>query len=172
MAENGTNGTNGSVNYEAIGLALDPKWEGEATSRDFRVKGTDRKFTVRLPIPTNDEQAQKFYACTIADLIKKGVVQRSYDADTPCRNLAEERVTKGEAPEEFANDWLEELREALATEKAPRQRGTAKAASKVGKKVTTLSTTQGLTSDQIMEVMTFADENNVSLREAREQLGY
>jgi len=39
---------------------------------------TERKFAIVALVPANDEEAQQRYACSLADLVSKGVVQLMY----------------------------------------------------------------------------------------------
>lgn len=160
--------------YEAIGVQLveDPP-NGEVV-RDIRVKGTDKKFSVRLAIPTTDEEAQEWYACSIEDLLKKGVVQKSYDSDNAVRNFLDEKTAADEDPADYVEEFAAEFAEALAAEKAPRKRGgTAKAEREAGKKTAQSAKKIGLTPEQMIAIMEYQAENpSATMTEAREALGF
>ena len=61
-------------------------WTGPRVNRDIRTGDKKTKFSVGLPIPTTDEEAQDLYGVPLARLIEKGVKQHSYDKDTDLSN--------------------------------------------------------------------------------------
>jgi hypothetical protein len=168
MTENGTKET---VKYEGIACALIPDWTGQRISRDIRFADLGLKLEVQLPVPQDDAEAQEIYGKTLAEIIALGCKQASYGPDNTLKGWIADNV--GNDLADNTEEIMAEYARLLSAPPEPRVRSAEKKESvKVGKTVTTLSTSQGLTSDQMMEVMKYADEKNISLRNAREALGY
>lgn len=82
MTENGKEGKVEKVELLGIALEIFPKWTGKRTSRDVKIGDGEHKFSVGLPVPSNDEEAKRLYDTTLADIIERGVKQLSYGKDT------------------------------------------------------------------------------------------
>lgn len=176
MTENETNGTEAAKakTYEGVAVRLIDNPPNGTVDRDIRVKGTDKKFIVVLPIPTNDEEAMEWYNKTIEQLLAKGVKQHSYDSDGDVRNLLETKTAAGEDPADYADEFRAEFTEALKAEKQARAKGgKAKAERETGKKAGESAQKAGLTPDQMFEVLDYISENpSATMSEAKEALGY
>ena len=73
-----------TISYTFININPFPEWTGAVTVDGPRSKVNsfgNYKPEFALPIPSNDEDAQKYYGMTLAALIGKGVVQNHYDVD-------------------------------------------------------------------------------------------
>jgi len=108
--ENGTNGKEKAVELKSIYCEIYPDWQGDRVGRDFRYGDKVHKFSVGLPIPKTDEEAQDLYGVGLGYFIKKGVLQHSYDSDTNLGNKFEAAVKAGTAADtmpSIVSDTLE-----------------------------------------------------------------
>lgn len=81
-----------SIHVEAWG-----DWAGERFARDIRTGDGKTKFTVGLPVPKTDEEADSLYGIPLAFLIRKGVKQHSYDSDSNLANKIADALKAGQA---------------------------------------------------------------------------
>ena len=93
-----------STELESIYVSLFEDFDGARVSRDIRYGDGKNKFSVSLPIPRNEDEADRFYASTMADLLEKGVKQHSYDRDTALGNFLKEQREKGTAVSALATE--------------------------------------------------------------------
>jgi len=104
-----------------IDVTLFEDFQGERVTSDKRFPGG--KFRLYLPVPTTDEEAQKMYNKTLADLIKMGVNQNSHnERDYDSIKLKGEKVADVSDEAQVANVCaglgVENLQDATIVEKA------------------------------------------------------
>jgi len=97
MAETNGNGKEKAVELKSIFCEIYPDWQGDRVGRDFRFGDKVHKFSVGLPIPKTDEEAQDLYGTNLAYFVKKGVLQHSYDSDSNLGHKFVEALRAGTA---------------------------------------------------------------------------
>lgn len=102
MAEE--NGKEKAVELESINIEAWSDWAGERVQREIRTGDKKTKFSVGLPLPTNDAQAQELYGCSLATLIRKGTKQHSYDKDGDLANTIAGWLKAGDTMTNHADD--------------------------------------------------------------------
>ena len=91
-----------AVELKSVFVEIYPDWPGDREIRDFRFGDKLHKFSVGLPVPKTDQEAQDIYGADLAYLIKKGVKQHSYDNDTNLGNKFAEALKAGTDPSTLA----------------------------------------------------------------------
>lgn len=76
---------------------FDGVWEGKTTSTDKRFGDGKHKFTIVVPVPETDADAQDVYGMSLVDLITAGVIQKWYGS-RHLDNTIQELKEKGADP--------------------------------------------------------------------------
>ena len=103
MNDVATNGTKKARELTSISIIMEG-WDGATTTTDKRVGPTGEakaKYSITIPVPTTEEDAQKFYNCDLASLVEAGVIQKWYGA-REVDKVIEEIYTGSENPESDA----------------------------------------------------------------------
>jgi hypothetical protein len=78
----------------SISIIAHPQWTGTRTNTDKRFPDKSAKYSLSVPVPTTDEEAQTFYGVSLTKLIEAGVVQGFYSA-SDIDNVIKEAHSKG-----------------------------------------------------------------------------
>lgn len=125
MADTNGNGKDKAVELKSIFCEIYSDWTGDRVGRDFRFGDKVHKFSVGLPIPKTDDEAQALYGTDLAYFIKKGVLQHSYDCDTNLGNKFVEAIKAGVAVDTLPPVVAETLEEDLIYVEKERKAGEA-----------------------------------------------
>ena len=98
-----------------------------------RIKGTDTKVGMRLPVPTNDDQATAWYGVDMEGLLTYGVRQTSYGYRRVDALLIEDRARAGDVDEVAFEGLVQE-----DMKKTPRVSGETVKVSKADKETLTV----------------------------------
>ena len=101
---NEENGKEKQVELESINIEAWADWTGPRVNRDIRTGDKKTKFSVGLPIPATDAEAEELYGVPLARLIEKGTKQHSYDKDTDLANLIAGWLKAGDEMGDHADD--------------------------------------------------------------------
>ena len=85
---------------ELVSISITPfegAWDGKTTTTDKRFGDGKHKFTVTVPVPENDADAQDIYGMSLVDLITAGVIQKWYGS-RHLDNVIQELKEKGADP--------------------------------------------------------------------------
>jgi len=81
MEENGNaNGETKARELTSIAITPYPDWEGKTTTTDKRYGDKEHKFSISVPVPSTDEEAQELYGVSLESLTEAGVIQKWYGA--------------------------------------------------------------------------------------------
>jgi hypothetical protein len=98
-----TNMTNGTAEEKkarelvSISIVAHPEYSGKTTTTDKRFGDGKHKFSITVPVPETDDDAQAIYGVSMASLIEAGVIQKWYGA-RDVDNVITEAAEKGQDP--------------------------------------------------------------------------
>jgi hypothetical protein len=98
-----TNMENGSAEKKAarelvsISIVAHPEYSGKTTTTDKRFGDGKHKFSITVPVPETDDDAQAIYGVSMASLIEAGVIQKWYGA-RDVDNVITEAAEKSQDP--------------------------------------------------------------------------
>ncbi len=84
---------------ELVSIAVQPypDWSGKTTQTEKRFGDKAHKFSITVPVPATDTEAQEIYGISLESLIEAGVVQKWYGA-RDVDNVISEAFDKGLDP--------------------------------------------------------------------------
>ena len=81
----------------SISIVAHPEYSGMTTTTDKRFGDGKHKFSITVPVPETDDDAQAIYGVSMALLIEAGVIQKWYGA-RDVDNVITEAAEKGQDP--------------------------------------------------------------------------